>query len=1101
MNTNQRFSLNLLAMVICIFAYSVSKGAVIYVDAKVDAPHDGQTWQTAFHHLNDALAIAGSGDEIRVAKGIYRPDETSGTPEGTGDRSAAFNLIDGITVYGAYAGFGAADPNERNRSEYETVLSGDLGDNDTKLENASQLLNDPNRSENSYHVITILNGTQATAVDGFTISGGAANGIEPDFSGGGILILSANPVISNCRFEYNAAVNGGAVYNGTAANPTLTNCTFLRNYAQSVGGAVRNTTSSSPLLTNCVFIENKAAGFGGAIANNDNCNPAILQCTFSYNWANQAGAINNYDSCNPQITQSVFRYNASDNTGGAIRNENHSDPELINCGFYTNTAARGAGLYNDQSNPAMVNCVASGNIAIEYGGVLYNRESINPGITNCTFVGNTAGIHGALLYNVLSSPTLQNCILWENSDPSLNPIFTESGSPSVTYSCIPGGWPTGTGNIDADPLFIDPNGPDGIIGTTDDNFMLFADSPCIDAGNNSLVPTDTSDLDNDANLLERIPLDFSSKPRFIDISDVPDTGVSEPPMYPYIIDMGAMERGGPIFVDSQAPGLTQDGTTWEQAFNHLQDALAISERGDVVWVAQGVYCPDQNLTSPEGTGDRSASFVLADGVAVKGGYAGWTQPDPNRRDIEACPAILSGDLLRNDAPVTDPAQMQTDPNRADNTYHVIVSSRTGSRTELNGFTIRSGHASDAPGTPNSFGAAMYNTASALVLANCSFQQNWATTGGALYNYGTSARFSECSFSQNAAADKGGVMRNTINSDSIFSDCIFANNSAGNFGGVISNNDHSGSTMTRCIFNDNTAASAAAVNNFMECNSSFTDCEFHSNQAVSYGGAVSNYDQSDSRFTRCIFSANSASFGGALYNDSSNPELINCGLYSNAGAHGAGLYNYQSDPVMVNCTIVSNAAGIEGSLLYNVLSSPAIQNCILWEIIDPNPSPILTESGSPSVSNSCIRGGWPGGTGNIDADPLFSDPNGPDGIPGTKDDNFRLTADSPCLDAADNTLISAGVETDLDGLSRIVDADCSGTVTADMGAYEFSYLPMGDFDLNCGIDFLDFAELANAWLTAAGDTDYNPACDIGLPHDNTINSQDLTVLSENWLLGK
>ncbi len=46
----------------------------------------------------------------------------------------------------------------------------------------------------------------------------------------------------------------------------------------------------------------------------------------------------------------------------------------------------------------------------------------------------------------------------------------------------------GEGNIDEDPLFVDPDGCDDVLGTTDDNLRLSVDSPCIDAGDSNTVP-------------------------------------------------------------------------------------------------------------------------------------------------------------------------------------------------------------------------------------------------------------------------------------------------------------------------------------------------------------------------------------------------------------------------------------------------------------------------------------------------------------------------------------------------------------------------------------------------------------------------------------
>ena len=104
-----------------------------------------------------------------------------------------------------------------------------------------------------------------------------------------------------------------------------------------------------------------------------------------------------------------------------------------------------------------------------------------------------------------------NCVLWGDSPDQ---IFTESETLTVTFSDVQGGWP-GTGNIDADPLFVDPD---------NGNFRLSPGSPSIDAGDNTAVPLEiTTDLDGN--------------PRFVDDPDTPDTGNGDPP----IVDMGAYE--------------------------------------------------------------------------------------------------------------------------------------------------------------------------------------------------------------------------------------------------------------------------------------------------------------------------------------------------------------------------------------------------------------------------------------------------------------------------------------------------------------------------------------------------------------------------------
>jgi hypothetical protein len=79
--------------------------------------------------------------EIWVAKGIYTP-----APGGS-SRTSTFQLIDGLAIYGGFAG--NEDPatfslDDRDFDANETILSGDLGLNDDSGV----------RQDNCYHVVT-----------------------------------------------------------------------------------------------------------------------------------------------------------------------------------------------------------------------------------------------------------------------------------------------------------------------------------------------------------------------------------------------------------------------------------------------------------------------------------------------------------------------------------------------------------------------------------------------------------------------------------------------------------------------------------------------------------------------------------------------------------------------------------------------------------------------------------------------------------------------------------------------------------------------------------------------------------------------------------
>jgi hypothetical protein len=154
------------------------------------------------------------------------------------------------------------------------------------------------------------------------------------------------------------------------------------------------------------------------------------------------------------------------------------------------------------SRPTVTNCTFTGNSAGQWGGGMSNWSSGNPTVTNCTFTGNSADYGGGGMYNNHSSPTVTNCILWANSPEQ---VYAEGGSsPVITYSDIQGGWEgDGHSNIDVNPMFVDPNGPDGVIGTEDDNLRLMAGSPCIDTGDpNFIAELDATDLDGNPRIAD-----------------------------------------------------------------------------------------------------------------------------------------------------------------------------------------------------------------------------------------------------------------------------------------------------------------------------------------------------------------------------------------------------------------------------------------------------------------------------------------------------------------------------------------------------------------------------------------------------------------------
>jgi hypothetical protein len=558
---------------------ALAEGSIIYVDADSTGEDlDGTSWEKAFQYLPEVLEVAESGDQIWVAEGTYRPTVEHG---GSGSRYRSFQMLNGVAIYGGFDPSTGDDTwQERDWRHNVTVLSGDIG-----------ILGDS--SDNCYHVFYHPGGTDLNGnaiLDGFTISGGNANGTAPHNLGGGMLnggsmYRGSNPTLNNCIFESNRAVRGGGMYN-ELSQPTLTNSTFQNNVALAGGGGMHNTFYSAPALTNCYFLSNAAYNAGGGMWN-DGSAPTLTDCTFRYNWSyggggiynhlsaptltgctindnsaddNGGGMLNNESSpvltdCNirynesgergggmyngdsspvltgcflvmntarygggilnyessptlinsylsinsaavagggmyntngssPALSGCTFWYNSAESDGGGMYNTNSSSPDLTGVSFLGNSATHdGGGMYNGNSSPLLGNCTFWGNQA-EYGGGIFNYNSSSPVLTNCTFSGNSASAAGGAVANSQSAPTLTNCILWSNNPDQ---IFNSASSPAVTYSDVQGGY-TGTGNIDEDPLFVDPGNRD---------FHLKWTSPCVDQGNNLAPNLPAYDVDGD----------------------------------------------------------------------------------------------------------------------------------------------------------------------------------------------------------------------------------------------------------------------------------------------------------------------------------------------------------------------------------------------------------------------------------------------------------------------------------------------------------------------------------------------------------------------------------------------------------------------------
>ena len=304
-------------------------GAIRVVDDDAPLGGDGQSWNTAYRFLQDALLDA-AGDatinEVRVGQGTYKADQDEAGNVMRGDRAATFQLINGVSLLGGFVGLGAADPDARDVAMFETILSGDLSGDD----GPDYLNND----ENSYHVVTGTGVDSTAIIDGLTITAGNADdddsGIFGD-DGGGMINVPGSPTVNACVFSENAARGwGGGVFYGNLSDVHVSHTTFEHNIAGIGGGGLTNFFVALTLVQDCVFIDNDSGFDGGGLFHR------------SANGADPA----RFERCEFVENTTVF------SGGGANVASAGGDSQAVivsECTFTGNTALLGAGglLAND----------------------------------------------------------------------------------------------------------------------------------------------------------------------------------------------------------------------------------------------------------------------------------------------------------------------------------------------------------------------------------------------------------------------------------------------------------------------------------------------------------------------------------------------------------------------------------------------------------------------------------------------------------------------------------------------------------------------------------------------------------------------------------
>jgi len=604
-------------------------------------------------------------------------------------------------------------------------------------------------------------------------------------------------------------------------------------------------------------------------------------------------------------------------SGGGLFLKN-ANPKMSNLFFRKNYASSiGGAVYAINSSTNFANCLFVTNQAINYGGAAFNESLIS--FTNCNFIGNTADNGGALYASYNTRTLIANCVAWGNSSTYGNDFVSVDAVTSWLSTTYSSG-----DNIYGNPMFVDAANGD---------YRLNAVSPCIDKGSNSSVPVDlTTDFGGNPRLagavvdmgafegavvtpiatkpLEKailpasatqISLEWEWKttapsgitsyeievirnggaPQYYTSASMSYnlTGLAATDVYQWRVrgvDGGIDKNWSPVstFVIARGyplhvkVGGTGTGVSWSSALGDLKVAMDQAVYGDTIWVASGIY-------KPTTTTDRKISFILKDGVAVYGGFAG-AETALAQRSWSKNKTILNGDI-------------GVEGTNTDNTLAVVqcrgnAISSISQFARLDGLIIELGYANGSSAN----GAGLYLSYANPKISNTLFRNNYANgSGGAVFaNYSTT-NFSNCLFINNKSNNYGGAVY--TDSKLSFTHCNFFNN-ASSYGGDALWNNTGTVPVTNSIFWNNNAGNNSEFVNLSISNSCYAGAGSGNGNNISGDPLFVDAANGDFRLSAaspCIDKGlNTATPADLIYDFAGNPRLVRTAV--DMGAYEGGV---------------------------------------------------------------------------------------------------------------------------------------------------------------------------------------------------------------------
>ncbi|MCP3902716.1 MAG: hypothetical protein GY715_03690, partial [Planctomycetes bacterium] len=675
----------------------------------------------------------------------------------------------------------------------------------------------------------------------------------------------------------------------------------------------------------------------------------IRACTIVGNAAIVGGGI--YDASSTAGFESVLVLGNEASIGGGVFTRDGA-PSFDDCRIADNSAVSGGGAYALESEVAFTACVVETNAATFAGGGMHCTGGM-PALVATLLRDNEATFDGGGIVLVACDASLTECTLAENDAESGGGLHALASDPilvACTFSTNEAAEGAGAYMTGGFPVLVDGLFEVNIAGERGGG-LLGIDTTVTLQGSRF----ETNFAPDGAGLHAVGGHSTLADCRFTANSAGNFGGAVS-------IVAGTLDVVGGEFIDN------------EVAFSFIRDGGAINVRSS----------PGANL--------RDAVF---DGNGAGFGGAIWI--GDSVVVIERC-CLLNGAAVRGAGVFASAADLE-----------IVECHFTDNATEA---------------TTISGGAAVYAVGGAVTILGGTLTGNDASSagGGAVFADGTTLVISGAEIAGNTAAGSGGGVLTSAGEATIEA-CTLRGNEAAGSGGAISG---TGTTLTvrACTLSFNTAAGDGGAVSTQMGSTELVDCRFRGNTAAARGGGAAATD-GDLSATRCVFVSNVAGSGGATYSFGGDAALLGCLLSGNRATGfviaeqcvfngtGGGAWSVGGSLTAVNCTITANRAECNGSAGGVAASLAQLDNCVVWGNADDGADvegAQLDLGSSPSINRSCVQGwtGQLGGIGNIGDDPQFTDSVGPDGVPGTVDDDRRPRPGSPCNDAGANAAVPVGL---------------------------------------------------------------------------------------------